>query len=45
MLPSVQEQTKIAEMLDGIDSLITLHQRKLETMQEIKKGLLQQMFV
>lgn len=26
MLPSVQEQTKIAEMLDGIDSLITLHQ-------------------
>ena len=28
MLPSVQEQTKIAEMLDRIDSLITLHQRK-----------------
>ena len=28
MLPSVQEQTKIAEMLDGIDSLITLHQRE-----------------
>ena len=28
MLPSVQEQTKIAEMLDGIDSLITLHQRQ-----------------
>ena len=28
MLPSVQEQTKVAEMLDGIDSLITLHQRK-----------------
>ena len=28
MLPSVQEQTKIAEMLDGIDSLITLHQCK-----------------
>lgn len=28
MLPSVQEQTKITEMLDGIDSLITLHQRE-----------------
>lgn len=28
MLPSVHEQTIIAEMLDGIDSLITLHQRK-----------------
>ena len=37
MLPSVQEQTKIADMLDGIDSLITLHQRKIEGMKEFKK--------
>ena len=28
MLPSVAEQSKIAEMLDGIDDLITLHQRE-----------------
>ena len=28
IIPSVQEQTKIAEMLDGIDNLITLHQRE-----------------
>lgn len=28
MLPSVAEQSKIAEMLDGIDDLITLHQCK-----------------
>lgn len=41
MLPSVQEQTKIAEMLDGIDSLITLHQRKLEELQKSKKALMQ----
>ena len=29
IIPSVQEQAKIAEMLDGIDHLITLHQREL----------------
>ena len=45
MLPSVQEQTKIAEMLDGIDTLITLHQRKLEKLKNIKKSLLEKMFV
>ena len=45
IIPSVQEQTKIAEMLDGIDNLITLHQRKLEVLKKLKKGLLQQMFV
>lgn len=28
IIPSVQEQTKIAEMLDGIDNHITLHQRE-----------------
>lgn len=46
ILPSsVDEQRQIAETFDNLDTLITLHQRKLETMQEIKKGLLQQMFV
>lgn len=45
MLPSVQEQTKIAEMFDGIDSLITLHQRKLELLQNVKKSMLEKMFV
>ena len=44
MLPSVQEQTKIAEMLDGIDNLITLHQRKYEMLVNIKKSLLNKMF-
>ena len=28
MIPSVSEQARIAEMLDGIDHLITLHQCK-----------------
>ena len=45
MLPSVQEQTKIAETLDGIDGLITLHQRKLEKLKTIKKSMLESMFI
>ena len=45
MIPSVQEQTKIAAMLDGIDNLITLHQRKLEKLKNIKKSMLEKMFV
>ena len=45
MLPSVQEQTKIAEMLDRIDNLITLHQRKLEKLKNIKRSMLEKMFI
>ena len=41
MLPSVQEQAIIAEMLDGIDNLIILHQRGLEAEQQKKKALMQ----
>ena len=44
MLPSVQEQTKIAKMLDGIDNLITLHQRKCEQLKNVKKSMLEKMF-
>lgn len=42
---SIQEQNLIANVLSKIDSIITLHQRKLEKLQEVKKGLLQKMFV
>lgn len=45
MAPLFQEQQKIGKALSYCDSLITLHQRKLEHLQEMKKGLLQQMFV
>ena len=44
-MPSVEEQRKIGAYLDKIDNLITLHQRKLETLQKMKKSLLQKMFV
>ena len=44
-LPSVEEQVEIAQLFSKYDNLITLHQRKLERLQEVKKGLLQKMFV
>ncbi|MFA1014317.1 restriction endonuclease subunit S [Dubosiella newyorkensis] len=43
--PSKQEQERIALFFNQIDHLITLHQRKLDHLKELKKGLLQQMFV
>ena len=45
MLPGKEEQDKIVDLLRSLDHLITLHQRKLEKMQLLKKALLQQMFV
>ena len=44
-LPNIEEQKKIGSYLMEFDSLITLHQRKLEHLELMKKGLLQQMFV
>ena len=42
---NIEEQTKISTLLNRINSIITLHQRKLEHLQLQKKALLQQMFV
>ena len=42
---SMQEQNLIANILSQADSIITLHQRKLDCLISIKKGLLQQLFV
>ncbi|MDU7058407.1 MAG: restriction endonuclease subunit S, partial [Ligilactobacillus salivarius] len=44
-IPVIEEQTKISNFLQHFDSLITLHQRKLDHLELMKKGLLQQMFV
>ena len=44
-LPNIEEQKKIGSYLMKFDSLITLHQRKLDHLELMKKGLLQQMFV
>ncbi len=44
-IPKYQEQKQIGTYLRNLDHLITLHQRKLDNLKELKKGLLQQMFV
>ena len=43
--PSIEEQKKIGEYFDRLDHLITLHQRKCEKLKELKKFMLQNMFV
>ena len=44
-VPSKVEQIKISKIFKSIDNSITLHQRKLDKLQDVKKGLLQKMFV
>ena len=43
-MPSVEEQAQIGVLFSQLDNLITLHQRKLELLQNIKKSLLDKMF-
>ena len=45
MVPVEEEQQKIGSFFKQLDHLITLHQRNLEKLQELKKGYLQKMFV
>ena len=45
LLPSLQEQTKIANFLSEIDNKINHLQKKIEKADVWKKGLMQQMFV
>ena len=45
LLPSKNEQIQIGHYLARLDHLITLHQRKLEKLQNIKKSCLEKMFV
>ena len=44
-VPSSSEQHAIGSFFSRLDDLITLHQRKLELLQDIKKSLLDKMFV
>ena len=44
MFPGKAEQDKIAEYFSYLDNLITLHQRKCDTLKELKKYMLQNMF-
>lgn len=45
LFPSVAEQIKIGHQFMGIDNLITLHQRKLDQFQMMKKFMLQNLFI
>lgn len=42
---SIAEQSKIAKIFTNLDNLITLHQRKLEKLKNIKKSCLEKMFI
>ena len=44
-LPSIEEQTKIANFLSAIDQKIEVTEQQIEQAKQWKKGLLQQMFV
>lgn len=41
----IEEQQKIGDYFTNLNNLITLHQRKLKHLEDLKKGLLQQMFI
>ena len=44
-IPTVKEQEKIAKLFTNLDRIITLHQRKLEKLKNIKQACLEKMFV
>jgi type I restriction enzyme R subunit len=43
-LPNIVEQQKIGVLLNSVDNLITLHQRKYELLEKMKKGYMQRLF-
>lgn len=43
--PNREEQKKIGQFLKSLDNLITLHQRKLDKLKQIKSGYLNSMFI
>ena len=45
LVPSIEEQRRIGECAQYLDNLITLHQRQLEKLKNIKSALLEKMFV
>jgi type I restriction enzyme S subunit len=44
-LPTEKEQSKIESLMTNLDNLITLHQRKLEKLKQVKASLLENMFI
>ena len=44
-IPNIEEQKQIGSYFRSLDNLITLHQRKLEKLKNIKKSMLEKMFI
>lgn len=44
-IPSLEEQTRIGDILKNIDHLITLHQRKLELLKRLRNSLVDRCFI
>lgn len=44
VFPSISEQSKIGQFFKTLDDTITLHQRKLDQLNQLKEALLKQMF-
>ncbi|NLY87844.1 MAG: restriction endonuclease subunit S, partial [Clostridiales bacterium] len=42
---NIDEQERVGSFFANLDNLITLHQRELNLLKNMKKSLLQQMFV
>lgn len=45
LIPNIEEQRKIGNFFSNIENLIALHQRELDKLQNIKKAMLEKMFV
>ena len=45
MVPTIDEQNLIVDFVQHLDNIITLHQRKLEKLKNIKKSMLEKMFI
>jgi len=44
-IPSLNEQKNVGELFKNLDNLITLHKSELSSLKNLKKSLLQQMFI
>lgn len=45
LVPHKSEQTKIGNLINSLDKTITLHDKKIQYLKQLKRGLLQKMFV
>ena len=45
LLPKIEEQNRISDFFNYLDHLITLHQREVEKLKNIKKSCLEKMFI